>query len=102
MLIVAHGGVNRGLIASLTGLSMGEAWRGRGRALPQDNTCLNDLIVDREGRLLWAHVNDSSHLMHDFEGASHGQLWLPQGQRWELLGPQPEAAAQRAEFNPYG
>jgi broad specificity phosphatase PhoE len=101
VLMVAHGGVNRGLIASLTGLSMGETWHGPGQGTPQDNTCLNDLVVDRQGRLLWALVNDSSHLLAHFEGASHGQLWHPQGRRWELLGDRPYAG-RGAGFDPYG
>jgi broad specificity phosphatase PhoE len=101
VLVVAHGGVNRGLIASLTGLPMGDTWRGRGVGAPQDNTCVNDLLVDRQGRLLWALVNDSSHLLDACEGASHGQLWHPGTQHWELLDPRPEAGP-REEFNPYG
>ncbi len=101
VLVVAHGGVNRGLLASLTGIAMGQAWRGPGEGTPQDNTCRNDLIVEREGRLLWALVNDTSHLVGHFDGASHGQLWRAEERRWELL--DPEAAAQRrAGFNPYG
>ena len=102
ILMVAHGGVNRGLVASLTGLTMGEAWGGPGQGAPQDNTCLNDLVVDREGRLLWALVNDSSHLMGHFDGAGHGQLWHPGEQRWELLGPPSAGGGERAEFNPFG
>jgi broad specificity phosphatase PhoE len=101
VLIVAHGGVNRGLIASLTGLSMGDTWQGPGLGAPQDNTCLNDLLVDRSGRLLWALVNDSSHLVGHFDGASHGQLWHPDAKRWELLGERP-FAGRGADFNPYG
>ena len=101
VLIVAHGGVNRGLIASLTGLTMGETWQGPGLGTPQDNTCLNDLVVDRQGRLLWALVNDSSHLVEHFDGASHGQLWQAEGKRWELLGER-AFAGRGADFNPYG
>jgi len=101
VLIVAHGGVNRGLIASLTGISMGESWKGPGLGAPQDNTCVNDLVVDREGRLLWARINNSSHLLGEFDGAGPGQLWHPEGKRWELL--DPERTGRRVgEFNPYG
>jgi broad specificity phosphatase PhoE len=101
MLVVAHGGVNRGLLASLTGMGMGETWQGPGQGTPQDNTCLNDLVVDRQGRLLWALVNDSSHLLERFDGASHGQLWVPEARRWELLGDHP-FTGRDAGFNPYG
>ena len=100
VLIVAHGGVNRGLIASLTGLTMGEAWQGPGVGAPQDNTCLNDLLVDREGRLQWALVNDSSHLLEQFAGASRGQLWQAHSRSWELLGDRP-FAGRGADFDPY-
>lgn len=101
VLIVAHGGVNRGLLASLTGISMGEAWKGPGVGTPQDNTCLNDLIVDRQGRLLWALVNDSNHLVGAFEGAGRGQLWHPEGKRWEMPAGQ-DGASKGTDFNPYG
>jgi broad specificity phosphatase PhoE len=101
VLLVAHGGVNRGLLASLTGMELGETWRAPGIGTPQDNTCLNDLLVDRQGRLLWAVVNDSSHLVEHFEGASHGQLWHAEGRRWELLGER-LFAGRGAGFDPYG
>ena len=101
VLIVAHGGVNRGLISSLTGMTMGEAWQGPGIGTPQDNTCLNDLLMDRDGRLLWALVNDSGHLIEHFDGASHGQLWHPEGKRWKLVGERP-FADRGAGFDPYG
>lgn len=105
VLIVAHGGVNRGLLAHLTGMSMGDAWRGAGVGCPQDNTCVNELVVDRQGRLLWARVNDSRHLQGEFEQASGGQLWRAGAQsddeRWQML--EPFASNGRsAEFNPYG
>ncbi len=101
ILIVAHGGVNRGLIASLTGIEMGETWQPRGVGAPQDNTCVNDLLVDRSGTLLWARINDSSHLIGHFDGASPGQLWHPEGRRWEVLGEQAQESVT-AEFSPYG
>ena len=92
LLIVAHGGVNRGLIASLTGMTMGDTWRGPGQGAPQDNTCLNDLIVDRRGTLLWARVNDSRHLVGEFQGAGPGQLWNPETGSWQLPGSAPPHA----------
>lgn len=101
VLIVAHGGVNRGLIASLTGITMGQAWRGVGDGAPQDNSCVNDLVVDRRGRLLWALVNDTRHLEGRFDGATPGQLWHSQERCWELAGEQP-APGGRAEFDPFG
>lgn len=100
VLIVAHGGVNRGLIASLTGMTMGDTWRAPGLGTPQDNTCLNDLLVDRDGRLLWALVNDTSHLAGQFDGAGPGQLWHADGQRWQLL--REDQRDRSREFNPYG
>ena len=99
VLIVAHGGVNRGLLASLTGISMGQAWKGAGEGCPQDNTCLNDLVVDANGKLHWARVNNAEHLMAPFGVGSPGQLWLGEGAGWEVLG---EARGKLAEFDPYG
>ena len=101
VLIVAHGGVNRGLLATLTGISMGDSWKGPGVGTPQDNSCLNDLIVDRTGKLLWALVNDSSHLVGAFEGAGRGQLWHPEGKRWEMPAAR-DGASKETDFSPYG
>ena len=92
VLIVAHGGVNRGIIASLTGLTMGEAWRGAGVGAPQDNTCVNDLEIDDAGSLTRAVVNDTTHLTGEFPNATPGQLWVGGGQRWEILGEAAPAA----------
>ena len=100
VLIVAHGGVNRGMLASLTGLSMAEAWRGPGLGCPQDNTCLNDLVLDNNGNLVEGVVNNSAHLIGRFDFATKGQRWHPEEKRWELLGQTNGRKAQ--EFDPYG
>lgn len=84
ILIVAHGGVNRGIISSLTGMTMGEAWLGTGEGIPQDNTCVNDLEIDDAGKLVRAVVNDTTHLMGEFPGATPGQLWVGGDRRWEM------------------
>jgi broad specificity phosphatase PhoE len=81
ILIVAHGGVNRGIIASLTGISMGEAWQ----ATSQDNTCVNLLELNGDGSLLRAVVKDTTHLMEEFPGAGPGQRWVSEERRWEIL-----------------
>ena len=94
VLIVAHGGVNRGIIASLTGITMGEAWHGAGVGAPQDNTCVNDLEIDDAGKLTRAVVNATTHLPGEFSNATPGQLWVGGGQRWEILG----AAAPAEHF----
>ncbi|MDH4246676.1 MAG: histidine phosphatase family protein [Deltaproteobacteria bacterium] len=101
ILIVAHGGVNRGMLASLTGLSMAEAWRGAGQGCPQDNTCVNHLELDAAGNLLSAVVNDSSHLAGEFPFATPGQRWHATERRWEVLGA-PDKRHRNVEFNPYG
>jgi broad specificity phosphatase PhoE len=85
ILIVAHGGVNRGLIASVTGTTMADTWRGEGLGTPQENACVNFLELDDNGALLSALVNDSSHLGTEPE-AGPGQRWLEKERRWELLG----------------
>lgn len=84
ILIVAHGGVNRGIISSLIGMTMAEAWRGAGEGIPQDNTCINDLELDEAGELLRAVVNDTTHLMGEYPGATQGQLWVGGDRRWEM------------------
>ncbi len=96
ILIVAHGGVNRGIIASLTGMSMGESWQGAGVGAPQDNTCMNTLEVESDGSLHAVVVNDTAHLMEEFPHTSPGQRWLGGARRWELLG-EPSQAAQLPE-----
>lgn len=84
ILIVAHGGVNRGIISSLTGMSMGDAWQGVGAGIPQDNTCINDLEIGYKGELVRAVVNDTTHLVGEFPNATHGQLWVGGDGRWEM------------------
>jgi broad specificity phosphatase PhoE len=86
ILIVAHGGVNRGLIASLTGISMAQAWEDEGIGAPQENSCVNRLELDDQGQLRAATVNDTLHLGDDPE-AGAGQRWLVQERRWQVLGP---------------
>ncbi|HEX7927178.1 MAG TPA: histidine phosphatase family protein [bacterium] len=85
ILIVAHGGVNRGLIASLTGITMGQAWEPEGIGTPQENTCINQLDLDDNGTLVAATVNDTLHLKPEPE-AGAGQRWLVKERRWEVLG----------------
>jgi broad specificity phosphatase PhoE len=87
ILVVAHGGVNRGLIASLLEMPIGQTWRGPGEGAPQDNTCVNRFHFDAGGRLVHAAVNDTSHLQEEGEGYGPGQRWIVSERRWELLGP---------------
>jgi broad specificity phosphatase PhoE len=86
VLIVAHGGVNRGIIASLLGFPMSQAWAGLGQGAPQDNTCVNVLDLDAQGNVVHAVVNDTSHLAEEFPGAGLGQRWIMAERRWELMG----------------
>jgi alpha-ribazole phosphatase len=86
ILIVAHGGVNRGLIASLTGISMAQAWEEEGIGAPQENCCINQLDLDDAGQLVAATVNDTRHLAGEPE-AGAGQRWLVQEKRWQVVGP---------------
>ena len=92
ILMVAHGGVNRGLIASLTGTTMADSWREEGRGTPQENSCVNLLQLDDNGGLLSAVVNDTVHLGDDPE-AGPGQRWLDSERRWELLGRRHDGAS---------
>lgn len=101
VLIVAHGGVNRGILASLTGLDMATAWLGAGQGCPQENACINEMVINREGTLLEAVVNDSMHLEGGYGSATPGQRWIPENKSWEVLGA-PGKGKTSFEFNPYG
>ncbi len=85
ILVVAHGGVNRGILADLLGITMGEAWLGPGIGAPQDNACVNTLEFNGSGELAAVVVNDTSHLLPEFAEAGPGQRWVPDERRWELL-----------------
>jgi broad specificity phosphatase PhoE len=87
ILAVAHGGVNRGLIASLLDMPIGHTWLGAGIGAPQGNTCINRFTFDEQGGLLHAEVNDTSHLQGEGEEFGPGQRWVAAERRWELLGP---------------
>ena len=92
ILMVAHGGVNRGLIASLTGISMGQSWQGPGEGAPQDNTCINRLVLDEEGQLIDAEINDTTHLAgaDAEEGLRPRQRWVAAERRWQVIGGVPD------------
>lgn len=85
ILIVAHGGVNRGLIASLLNFPMARTWEGPGLGTPQDNTCVNLLELDDSGCVVQAVVNDTAHLVEEFPGAGSGQRWIATEERWVML-----------------
>jgi len=87
ILMVAHGGVNRGLIASLLDIPIAQTWQGPGIGAPQGNTCINRFHFDDAGRLMHAEVNDTSHLKDEGEECGPGQRWIVDERRWELLGP---------------
>ena len=99
ILVVAHGGVNRGLIASLLGFPMAQTWEGPGLGAPQDNTCVNVLELNGNGELVSALVNDTRHLAEEFPGAGGGQRWLPATRHWELL---PGGQGLSTSYSPMG
>lgn len=86
ILVVAHGGVNRGIISDAIGITMGQAWEGRGVGTPQDNTCVNILEYNGNDELKEVRVNDTTHLIGHYEEASAGQLWQAAERTWKLLG----------------
>ena len=100
ILVVAHGGVNRGILSSLLGMSMEESWRGLGEGCPQDNTCVNVLQWDNHGVLKDVIVNDTKHLANVFPGAFAGQRWRVPEQRFELL-TQPAKTRLTKEYTPF-
>ncbi|MFN3201183.1 MAG: histidine phosphatase family protein [Bradymonadia bacterium] len=74
-LLVAHGGVIRGLLAHFTGLPM--AWGGKGDGISQRNACINTAVFNDDGQLISLTVDDTAHLKG---------LGLPvdAGRRWDL------------------
>lgn len=90
ILIVAHGGVNRGLLSSLLGFPMSLSWQGPGVGTPQSNTCCNRLHVKDNGTVAFAEINDTSHLEGHEDFAGRGQRWNVKERKWELLGPPAE------------
>jgi broad specificity phosphatase PhoE len=91
ILLVAHGGANRGIIASLLGIPIAQTWLPAGQGAPQGNTCVNRFVLDRSGRVISAEVNDTSHLAEEDPSAGPGQRWLVDERRWEVLGNQHES-----------
>jgi len=85
ILIVAHGGVNRGVLSAMTGIGMGTAWKEAGVGTPQENTCVNTIELDDQGNLLACTANNTAHLAGEFPEAGHGQRWIVAERRWELL-----------------
>ena len=85
ILVVAHGGVNRCLIATLTGLPLEACWSQGAQAVPQDNACINRFWLDAELMLERAVINDTRHLaaVRPAERpASDGLHWDAQQMRW--------------------
>ncbi len=100
ILVVAHGGVNRGILSSLLGMSMEESWRGAGEGCPQDNTCVNVFKIDSLGKVQDMVVNDTKHLKPISRGAFAGQRWIVHERCFELL-EQPTKTALTKEYSPF-
>lgn len=98
VLIVAHGGANRGLIASLLGITIGQTWLGPGIGAPQGNTCVNRFAFDAGGKVVDAWVNDTRHLIGEGDTFGPGQRWIAAERKWEMLG----SEKAKAEVNFYG
>jgi len=86
ILIVAHGGVNRGVLGDLTGIGMGATWKEAGVGTPQENTCVNTLELADDGALTACTACNTQHLAGEFPEASPGQRWVMAERRWEMLG----------------
>ena len=84
VLIVAHGGVNRGILAPLLGMTIGETWQEAGIGTPQSNTCVNRIELNASGEMTGLIVNDTTHLAGEFSEATAGQLWHPDRRAWSL------------------
>jgi len=96
VLVVAHGGVNRGMVADVLGLSIGDLFAGQPRGLSQGNTCVNLLEFSPAGELTRLIVNDTRHLQAEVPDAGPGLLWNFDRGDWEPAG------AHRALADPLG
>ena len=61
---------------------MADSWKGAVIGMPQENTCVNTLDVDEQGRLTHGVVNDTTHLVGNLETAGPGQIWHSAERRW--------------------
>ncbi|MBI4082878.1 MAG: histidine phosphatase family protein [Candidatus Lambdaproteobacteria bacterium] len=91
ILIVAHGGVNRGMLAEVTGVSIGELFQGGPLGLPQGNACVNLLELDAGGATLRVIANDTRHLAEEMAGAGAGLHWNADRRGWDVLTETPGA-----------
>lgn len=57
IVIAAHGGTNRIIMAGLLGMDYKEYWK-----IKQDNVCLNVIEVFNNNRAILCHINDICHL----------------------------------------
>lgn len=76
-LVVAHGGVIRGILAHVTGLPM--AWGGKGDGISQRNACINRIQLSEDGSLASLWVDDTRHL-----AGLEGQGASDAGRRWDV------------------
>ena len=92
ILVVAHGGVNRSMLAEFTGIGMGAAWKEAGVGTPQENTCINTIELAEGGGLVACTANDTAHLYPEFAEAGPGQRWILSARRWQLLDGKPSGS----------
>ncbi len=57
IVIVAHGGTNRAIIAGILGMNFNDYWK-----LKQDNVCVNVVEVFEREKAILCHLNDTCHL----------------------------------------
>lgn len=90
VLIVAHGGVIRGILAHVTGEPMAMAWAGLGSGPPVHNGGLSRIELAPDGSVGSVVANDTAHLAGFVEAPGAGHRWSPIEKRWHQV--EPEAA----------
>lgn len=78
-LVVAHGGVIRGVLSHLTGLPM--SWTPGAGGISQRNACINRITLDEAGRLVDLRIDDTRHLAGLDGQADQGPV--DGGRRWD-------------------
>ncbi|MDH4120483.1 MAG: histidine phosphatase family protein [Deltaproteobacteria bacterium] len=77
LLVVAHAGVIRSLIAGWLGLPLEGVYRKPGDCLPQNNACINTLWLNPQGQVTAARLNDTAHLAGHEEQKDPPLDWDP-------------------------
>lgn len=85
-LVVAHGGVVRGILTALAGQPMAMGWAGIGDGPTLTNGGISRVRLDANGHVVELLANDTRHLVGLDVEAGAGQWWDPAARRWRVVG----------------